>query len=102
MEWLCLGESITAKEAKHFGVVNRLYPKESLQKEVLRFAEKLSEKPPLSLRFIKESVQTALDYPLEEGLLVERKNFYLLFSSLDQKEGMQAFIEKRKPKFKGR
>lgn len=102
MEWLCLGESMTAKEAKHFGVVNRLYPKESLEKEVLRFAEKLSEKPPLSLRFIKESVQTALDYPLEEGLLVERKNFYLLFSSLDQKEGMQAFIEKRKPKFKGR
>ncbi|WP_062199608.1 enoyl-CoA hydratase/isomerase family protein [Massilibacterium senegalense] len=102
MEWLCLGEQMTAKEACDYGVINHVYPKEALAAEVLRFANTLATKPPLSLRFIKEAVQTALDYPLDEGLALERKNFYLLFSSQDQKEGMQAFIEKRKPLFKGR
>lgn len=102
MEWLCLGEQMTAKEACDYGVINRVYPKEALDAAVLQFANTLATKPPLSLRFIKEAVQTALDYPLDEGLAMERKNFYLLFSSQDQKEGMQAFIEKRKPLFKGR
>lgn len=50
---------------------------------------------------IKEAVHKAVDYPLQEGMYFERKNFYLLFSSQDQKEGMKAFMEKRKPDFKG-
>ena len=56
----------------------------------------------LSLRLIKDSVNKAVDYSLYEGMQYERKNFYLLFSSQDQKEGMQAFMEKRKPNFKGK
>ena len=51
---------------------------------------------------IKEAVNKAVDSPLDEGLQLERKNFYLLFGSEDQKEGMKAFIEKRKPNFKGK
>ena len=67
----------------------------------MKFAIKLAKQPPLSLRLIKDSVNKAVDYSLYEGMQYERKNFYLLFSSQDQKEGMNAFIEKRKPQFKG-
>ncbi|NSL50549.1 enoyl-CoA hydratase/isomerase family protein [Calidifontibacillus erzurumensis] len=102
LEWLWLGEPMSAKEALHYGVVNRLIAPEILMEETTRFAQKLATKPPLSLRLIKEAVYKAVDYSLYEGMQFERKNFYLLFSSYDQKEGMKAFIEKRKPKFEGR
>jgi len=62
----------------------------------------LADKPPLSLRLIKESVHTAVDVTVSEGMKRERKNFYLLFASEDQKEGMKAFVEKRTAEFKGR
>ncbi|HET7628875.1 MAG TPA: enoyl-CoA hydratase-related protein [Bacillales bacterium] len=101
IEWLWTGEPMTAKEAHHYGVVNRLVAREVLHSETLKFAEKLAQKPPLSLRMIKEAVKKAVDQPLHEGMLFERKNFSLLFASNDQKEGMQAFLEKRKPDFKG-
>lgn len=102
MEWLWLGEPMSAKEALRHGVVNRLIAPEVLMEETIRFAEKLAKKPPLSLRLIKEAVLKAVDYSLYEGMQFERKNFYLLFSSQDQKEGMKAFIEKRKPNFEGK
>lgn len=101
LEWLWTGELKPAKEAFEFGIVNKLFPQEVLMEETIRFAKKIAEKPPLSIRLIKESVNKAVDYPLLEGMQFERKNFYLLFSSEDQKEGMKAFIEKRKPNFKG-
>lgn len=102
LEWLWLGEPMSAKEALHHGVVNRLVAPEILLEETVRFAEKIAMQPPLSLRLIKEAVQKAVDYSLYEGMQFERKNFYLLFSSQDQKEGMKAFIEKRKPNFEGK
>ncbi|HHY72384.1 MAG TPA: enoyl-CoA hydratase [Bacillus bacterium] len=102
LEWLWLGEPMTAKEALQYGVVNRLIAAEVLLEETVRFAKKIAEQPPLSLRLIKESVLKAVDYSLYEGMQFERKNFYLLFSSLDQKEGMKAFLEKRKPNFQGK
>ena len=68
----------------------------------LVLARELAEKPPLAVRMAKEAVNKAFETPLSEGLLVERKNFYFLFSSEDQKEGMHAFLEKRKAAFKGR
>lgn len=102
LEWLWLGENMTAKEALHYGVINRIVDREVLLEETFRFAKKLATKPALSLRFIKEAVNKAVDYSLYEGMQFERKNFYLLFASHDQKEGMQAFIEKRKPNFEGR
>jgi len=102
LEWIWSGEMKAAHEAHEHGIVNRLYSKESLFDETLSFAKQLAEKPPLAVRLIKESVNKAVDYPLQEGMHFERKNFYLLFSSQDQKEGMKAFKEKRKPDFKGR
>ncbi|HEV3102926.1 MAG TPA: enoyl-CoA hydratase-related protein, partial [Candidatus Dormibacteraeota bacterium] len=60
------------------------------------------EKAPLALRMAKESVLKAFEAPLGEGLAAERKSFYFLFSTEDQKEGMRAFLEKRRANFKGR
>jgi enoyl-CoA hydratase len=102
MEWLFTGEQITAKEALRLGIVNQLLAPEILIDEADKFAKKLTKQAPLSLRMIKEAVLKAVDYPLYEGMQYERKNLYLLFSSDDQKEGMQAFIEKRRPEFKGK
>jgi enoyl-CoA hydratase len=102
LEWLWTGERMSAKEAHALGIVNRVVAPELLREETMRLARKLAAKPPLSLRLIKEAVNKAVDYPLYEGMQFERKNFYLLFASEDQKEGMAAFIEKRKPRFQGR
>lgn len=101
-EWLWLGEPMSAKEALHFGVINRTVAPEVLVDEAMDFALRLTKQPPLSLRLIKEAVHKAIDYSLYEGMQFERKNFYLLFSSADQKEGMRAFLEKRPPEFKGK
>ena len=102
MRWLLTGESFSAQQAKEYGIVYALVPKEVLAEEVMKLAYSIAQQPPLSLRLIKESVHKAVDLPLYEGMQLERKNFYLLFSSEDQKEGMQAFKEKRSPHFKGR
>lgn len=102
IEWLWTGERISAEEVLKHGVINHIVSPELLMEEALRFAKRLTVMPPLSLRLIKDSVNKAVDYSLYEGMQHERKNFYLLFSSEDQKEGMNAFIEKRKPNYKGK
>ena len=102
LEWLWSGEMMTAETAEAWGIINRRYPQEILVEETLKYARNLANKPVLSVRFIKEAVYKAVDYSLYEGMQYERKNFSLLFSSDDQKEGMKAFVEKRKPNFKGR
>jgi enoyl-CoA hydratase len=101
LEWLWLGEPMSAKEAYQYGVINRLVAPELVFEETMKLARRLAKQPPLSLRLIKEAVYKAVDSTLEDGLQLERKNFYLLFSSKDQKEGMRAFVEKRRPQFKG-
>ncbi len=102
LEWIWTGDRILVEEALAVGIVNRIVSEELLMEEAMKFAIKLAKQPPLALRLIKDSVNKAVDYSLYEGMQYERKNFYLLFSSQDQKEGMQAFIEKRKPQFKGK
>ncbi|MGE8205037.1 enoyl-CoA hydratase-related protein [Heyndrickxia sp. NPDC080065] len=102
LEWLWSGEMMSVEEAVRFGIINKIFPKELVVEETIKYAKKLAEKPALSVRFIKEAVNKAIDYSLYEGMQYERKNFSLLFSSEDQKEGMRAFLEKRKPEFKGR
>lgn len=102
LEWLLTGEKMSAQEAFHFGVVNRLIAPELLLEETMKYAKQVAKQPPLAVRLIKEAVDKAVDYPLDEGMKFERKNFYLLFSSEDQKEGMSAFMEKRSPQFKGK
>lgn len=102
LEWLWTGERISADSALKYGVINRIVAPELLMEETMKFAGKLAKQPPLSLRLIKDSVNKAVDASLYEGMQYERKNFYLLFATQDQKEGMNAFIEKRKPDYQGK
>ncbi|MFD2638721.1 enoyl-CoA hydratase/isomerase family protein [Piscibacillus salipiscarius] len=101
LEWIWLGESMTAKQANEMGIVNRVIAPELVEEETMRVAHQLTKQAPISLRLIKESVKAAEDLPLIEGMKLERKNFYLTFDSQDQTEGMKAFAEKRPPHFKG-
>src|SRR5216684_1859501 len=102
MEAMLTGAPITARRAYELGLVNKVVPADMTIKIAERTARGLAEKPPLALRMAKESVLKAFDSPLTEGLASERKSFYFLFSTEDQKEGMRAFLEKRKAVFKGR
>ncbi|WP_062236581.1 enoyl-CoA hydratase/isomerase family protein [Fictibacillus sp. FJAT-27399] len=102
LEWLWLGEPMTAKEAHQHGVINRVVAPELVLEEAMKFARTIASKAPLSLRLIKETVYKAVDDSVLDGMQFERKNFYLLFSSEDQKEGMKAFAEKRRANFKGK
>lgn len=102
LEWIWTGEQMSAEEAYTNGLVNRVLPSELLLEETLVFAKKLANQAPLALRLIKETVKKAQDLSVYEAMQYERKNFYLLFGSEDQKEGMHAFQEKRIPDFKGK
>jgi enoyl-CoA hydratase len=96
------GAPITARRAYQLGLANRLVPAEVTLDVAVDLATQLAEKAPVALRLAKESVNQSLELPLGEGLAVERKNFYFLFATEDQKEGMRAFLEKRRAQFKGR
>jgi enoyl-CoA hydratase len=88
---------ISADEALRWGLINKIVPVEFLLDEAINLATAIAAKAPLAVQLGKESVLKAFDTTIEGGLEFERKNFYLLFASEDQKEGMSAFIEKRKP-----
>jgi enoyl-CoA hydratase len=96
------GEPLTAQRAYQLGLVNKVVPAEVTVAVARQLAARLAEKAPVALRLAKESVNQALETPLSEGLAVERKNFYFLFATEDQKEGMRAFLEKRRAQFRGR
>lgn len=102
MEWILSGKRISAKDALHHGIINSTFAEEVLMEETLKFADTIANQAPIAVRLIKESILKAVDYPLYEGMQYERKNFYMLFATEDQKEGMRAFKEKRKPDFKGK
>jgi len=102
MEMILTGRSISAEEAHRIGLVNKVVPVESLMEEARRMASEIASKPPLSVRAAKEAILRAQDTALEVGLEFERRAFYLLFATKDGKEGMNAFLEKRKPAFKGK
>jgi len=102
MEWILSGKRISAKEALQYGIINSTFSEEVLMEETLKFADTIAKQAPIAVRLIKESILKAVDYPLYEGMQYERKNFYMLFATEDQKEGMRAFKEKRKPEFKGK
>jgi enoyl-CoA hydratase len=101
MEMVLTGRTITADEAFRRGLVNLVVPAESCLEEAKSLAREIASKPPLAVRLAKEAVLKSFDTTVESGLEFERKNFYLLFASEDQKEGMKAFAEKRKPDWKG-
>jgi enoyl-CoA hydratase len=102
MEMILTGKSISAEEAHRTGLVNRVVPPESLMEEAKKIANEIASKPPVSVRSAKEAIMRADDTTLEVGLELERRLFYMLFATEDGKEGMNAFLEKRKPTFKGR
>jgi enoyl-CoA hydratase len=102
LEWILTAERINAETALKYGIINKIVAPELLMEEAIAFARKITAQPSLAVRMIKDSVNKAVDYSLYEGMQYERKNFYLLFASEDQKEGMEAFVEKRKPNFTGR
>ena len=102
MEMILTGKSISADEAYRIGLVNHVVPPESLMEEAKKIATDIASKPPISIRSAKEAILKAQDTTLEVGLEFERKAFYMLFATEDGKEGMKAFLEKRKPTFKGK
>ncbi len=102
MEMILNDRHLTAEEAYRFGLVNRVVPHEVYLEEALSLAQEIAARAPLALRVAKEMVLRAEEVPLSEGVRDERRNFYFLFSTEDQKEGMKAFMEKRKPSWKGR
>jgi enoyl-CoA hydratase len=102
MEAVITGGQFTARRAYELGLVNRVVPAEATLAVAKRWAREIAEKPPLAVRFGKEAVLKAFETPLSAGLDAERRAFYFLFATDDQKEGMRAFLEKRKGDFKGR
>lgn len=102
MEMVLTGRFITASEALQYGLINAVVPIEMYLYEATKLASEIAAMSPLAVQLAKESVNRAFESHLEEGLLYERKNFYLTFASEDQKEGMKAFIEKRKPLYSGK
>ncbi len=102
MEMVLTGKFISADEALRFGLINRIVPAELLLSETLKLAGEIAKLSPVAVKLAKESVNNAFNSTLDEGLVFERKNFYLTFASEDQKEGMVAFVEKRMPDFKGK
>lgn len=102
MEMNLTGRKLTAREALSFGLVNKVVPIESFLSEAKKLAHNIAAQPPLAVQAAKASVRIAVDSKLSEGLSLERQSFFRLFDSQDQKEGMTAFAEKRKPVWTGK
>jgi enoyl-CoA hydratase len=102
MEMVLTGKFISAEEALQAGLINRIIPVEVLREETLKLAREIAKLSPVAVKLAKESVNNTFNSTLDEGMVFERKNFYLTFASEDQKEGMKAFVEKRVAEFKGR
>ena len=102
MEMVLNGRYLSADEAQRYGLVNRVYPVELYLEEAVRLANEIAARAPVALRLAKEAINATFEMPLRAGLDHERRLFYLLFSTDDQKEGMDAFINKRPPQWVGR
>lgn len=101
MEMVLNNRTLTAQEALQYGLVNRVVPVERFLDEALELATEIANRAPIALRLAKEAILQAFESSLTDGLADERRAFYLLFATQDQKEGMAAFIEKRKAEWKG-
>ena len=96
------GRMIPAREAEAWGLVTRVVPDEQCFEEALRLAHEIAQMPPIAVQLAKAAVLQAYETPLSAGLEHERRLFYSLFATEDQKEGMRAFLEKRAPQWRGR
>ena len=102
MELILTGRNLPAKEAEAHGLISRLVAREETLPVALELASTIAGLPPLAVRAAKEAVGRAFELSLEAGLASERRDFFALFDSEDQKEGMRAFVEKRAPNWRGR
>lgn len=102
MRLLLTGRPVGAREAQMMGLVSEVVPDDDVLPHALKMAQTIAAMPPLAAMQIKEVVLAGVDASLETALMLERKANQLLFATRDQKEGMQAFVDKRKPKFEGR
>jgi enoyl-CoA hydratase len=102
MEMVLNNRTLSAQEALGFGLVNRVVPVEAYLDEALKLAEEVASRAPAAIRSAKKMVNQAYERFLSDSLLEEKKEFYNLFATEDQKEGMRAFAEKRKPQWKGK
>ena len=102
MEMILTGDMIDAQTAYQLGLVNLVVPAADLEGKTMEVANRIAEKSPVALRMAKEAVKTASRSTLDEGLRREIDLFAICFSSEDKDEGVKAFLEKRKPEFKGR
>ncbi|NTU61915.1 MAG: enoyl-CoA hydratase [Chloroflexi bacterium] len=102
MEMILTGRYLTARAAEQFGLVTCVVPVEVYLDEALKLANEIAARPPVAVRFAKEAINKAYETSLSEGLEFERRLFYFLFATDDQKEGMRAFVEKRKADWTGK
>lgn len=102
MEMILTGDMIDAETAHRFGLVNHVYPVAELESKTMELAGKIAEKAPIALQLCKEAVKFASRSNLDEGLRREVDLFAICFSTEDKQEGVAAFLEKRKPNFKGK
>ena len=101
MEMNLTGRFMDAEEAERSGLVSRIVPADDLIEEAIKTAAKIADKAPLAVMATKEAVNRAYETTLAEGVRFERRIFHALFATEDQREGMDAFVEKRSPKFRG-
>ena len=102
MEIILNGRFLTAQEALDHGLVNRVVPVELFLEEAIKLASEIAGRAPVAIKMAKEAVNIAFETSLQVGLQHERRLFYMLFSTEDQKEGMSAFLEKRKAQWQGK
>lgn len=102
MEMILNDRRLTAQEAYQFGMVNHIVTVEGYLEEALKLAEEIASRAPVAVRAAKKMINQAFERTLTDGLADEKQEFYTLFATQDQKEGMKAFIEKRKPEWKGK
>jgi enoyl-CoA hydratase len=95
------GAMMSAQEARDMGLVNKVFPKEALWQETMKVARLLATKGKVSMRAVKETIERGCDHDLRTGCHMESEAFGICMASPDAKEGMGAFLEKRKPEFKG-
>jgi len=102
MKMVLTGKPVNAREALEMGMLSEVVADDEVLDTALKMADTIARMPPLAVKEIKEVLNAGLDASLETGLLLERKSFQLLFDTEDQKEGMRAFAEKRRPVYQGK
>jgi enoyl-CoA hydratase len=101
MEMILTGTSLTAEQAEAAGLINRVVPVGQQLEEAKKMGHAIASKGPLALKLAKMAIRRAQETGLSDGLEYERQLFYALFATKDKEEGMRAFLEKRRPEFKG-